>query len=92
MDNKEETTQKIIPSRRRFVLGVGVLSVFSAIAALIHFPFHGKKNIISCGPEEKKKMVRMLTQDGKLVEIDESLLPAKGKKISNSELQNWIKT
>ena len=32
----------------------------------------------------------MLTQDGKLVEIDKKLLASSGKKISNKELQNWI--
>jgi hypothetical protein len=51
-----------------------------------------KKNIISCIPDSRKRTVKMLTQDGKLVEIDEALLPAERKKISNSELKNWIKS
>jgi hypothetical protein len=40
---------------------------------------------------EKKDTVKMLTQDGKLVEIDKNLLAQSGKKISNKELQNWVK-
>src|SRR5450755_1130057 len=80
MDNNAETTRKtgeetvreIIPTRRKFVWGLGVLSVFSGIALLARTPFSGKKNVIACAPE-KKRMVKMLTQDGKLVEIDASL-------------------
>jgi hypothetical protein len=33
----------------------------------------------------------MLTQDGKLVEINKEMLANGGKKISNEELQQWIK-
>ena len=33
----------------------------------------------------------MLTQDGKLVEVDKQLLVNSKKKISNEELQGWIK-
>jgi len=33
----------------------------------------------------------MLTQDGRLVEIDEALLTASRKKVTDIELQNWIK-
>jgi hypothetical protein len=35
--------------------------------------------------------VKMLTQDGKLVEIDKKLLGDAGKKITNEELQKWVK-
>ncbi len=33
----------------------------------------------------------MLTQDGKLVEIDKKLLVSPGKKITDKELQQWVK-
>jgi hypothetical protein len=39
----------------------------------------------------KKQVVKMLTEDGRLVEVDGALLSASRKKITNSELQNWIK-
>jgi hypothetical protein len=32
----------------------------------------------------------MLTEDGKLVEVDTSQI-TKGRKISNKELQDWVK-
>lgn len=33
----------------------------------------------------------MLTEDGKLVEIDHQMLSGGGRKVSREELQNWIK-
>ena len=43
-------------------------------------------------PKKKKnKTVKMLTQDGKLVEIDRKLLVSPGKKITDKELQQWVK-
>ena len=41
--------------------------------------------------KEKTETVKMLTQDGKLVEVNISAIPSKKKKITNRELQNWIK-
>jgi hypothetical protein len=90
MNKDEQTTQEESASRRKFVLGVAVLSVFAAIASALRLP-SAKKNVIACAPESKKKTVKMLTQDGTLVEIDEALITAKRKKISNSELQDWLK-
>ena len=36
------------------------------------------------------KVARMLTQDGKLVEIDVSKLPVAKQKISDDEIHTWI--
>lgn len=41
--------------------------------------------------QKEKNTVKMLSQDGQLVEIDERLLAQGGKKVTNNELQNWIK-
>jgi hypothetical protein len=38
-----------------------------------------------------KPTVKMLSQDGTLVEIDQELLAAATKKVTKEELQNWIK-
>jgi len=35
--------------------------------------------------------IKMLGEDGKLVEVVQSTLPARRKKISDKELQTWIK-
>lgn len=40
---------------------------------------------------KKKSTVKMLTQDGRLVEIDAALLEKKGRKITDAELQSWVK-
>jgi len=66
-------------SRKKFALwGVGVLVSLAALK----FPWHSTK---------KKEMVKMLTQDGKLVEIDKDKLPQSKRKISDQELKNWVK-
>lgn len=78
-------------SRRKFVLGIAVVAICTSLAAFAGKFLPKRKNIISCKPMSKKKMVKMLTQDGRLVEIDESLITAKGKRISTGELQSWVK-
>jgi hypothetical protein len=67
-------------TRRKLVSWLGVFSLFTAVGAF----FLPKKN-------KKTGTIKMLTQDGKLVEIDASLLAENSKKISNKELQNWVK-
>lgn len=41
--------------------------------------------------KKKTDTVKMLTQDGKLVQIDKKLLVSPGKKITDKELQQWVK-
>lgn len=38
----------------------------------------------------ENKKIKMLTQDGRLVEVDEKLIAASSYKVSNDELRNWI--
>jgi hypothetical protein len=40
-------------------------------------------------PQQDK--IVMLTEDGKLVEIDSSLLKSGARKVTNPELQQWMK-
>ncbi|MEO8884988.1 MAG: hypothetical protein ABI367_02925 [Mucilaginibacter sp.] len=72
------------PSRRKFMWGVGVLSLLVAAGSALKFPFLNKKAAV------KGKTVKMLTQDGKLVEVDAALITSARKKATNSDLQNWI--
>jgi len=67
-------------SRRKLVGWIGILSVFTMAGAALR-------------PSKKKtpKTVKMLTQDGQLVEIDASLLEVSKRKISLKELQHWVK-
>ena len=66
-------------SRKKFLIwSAAILGSASVL------PFFSKR-------QKKPDTVRMLTQDGKLVEIDPSHLVATGKKISDKELQQWVK-
>ncbi len=66
-------------SRRKFFLwGLGIVSSVTALKFIL--------------PKKKEPTtVKMLTQDGQLVEIDKKLLVSSGKKISDKELQKWVK-
>ncbi|MEO7266021.1 MAG: hypothetical protein ABIW38_13985 [Ferruginibacter sp.] len=67
-------------SRKKFLLWSA--SVISSVTIL---------KFISGKKREEPKTVTMLTQDGKLVTMDIAALPSKKKKITNKELQGWIK-
>ncbi len=89
MDSNEKITRQVDGvARRKFVLGLGILSAVGAIAAATGLPFFVRKFAKTPG---KKKTVKMLTEDGRLVEMDASLMAASKKKATNAELQHWIK-
>ena len=75
MDNDNK-----IQSRKKFI-GLSI----SAAALLTTFKFFTSRK------KNKTNTLKMLTQDGKLVEVDIAALPSKKKKITNKEMQNWIK-
>jgi hypothetical protein len=91
MSTNKPITKSQLPNRRKFVWNLGILSLLATIASAINYPLKAKTNIIACKPGRKIKMVKMLTQDGRLVEIDETLIKPKRAKISNAELQIWVK-
>ena len=67
-----------ISSRKKFFLwGLGILSSITAFKLITP-------------AKKKKETVKMLTRDGKLVEIDKDLIASRGKKITNEELQSWV--
>jgi hypothetical protein len=67
-------------SRKKFLLsGATVLSSLTVL------------KFISGNKQKKNGTVKMLTQDGKLVEVDEEkLFGSKRKKISDEQLKNWV--
>lgn len=68
------------PSRKKFIYwGAAIFSSF----AFLKFWNTSKK--------EKTETVKMLTQDGHLVEINKNILPSKSKKVSVDELHDWVK-
>lgn len=70
-------------SRKRFLMwGAALLSTLTVLKFI-----RGTKSNTGRAPGT----IKMLSQDGKLVEIDKNLLASNGKKISSEELQKWIK-
>ncbi|HEY8660633.1 MAG TPA: hypothetical protein VIL78_16470 [Hanamia sp.] len=67
-------------SRKKFLLWSATILSSAAVFKFIRIP-----------KKKKSETVKMLTQDGKLVEIDKKLLASPGKKISDIELQQWVK-
>ncbi|HEY2581603.1 MAG TPA: hypothetical protein VGI43_07345 [Mucilaginibacter sp.] len=90
MDNYKNTVFEKSPSRRKFVWGAGILTALAAIAKVTGLPLFSKGKTIQ-NTVNAKETVKMLTQDGRLVEIDESLITADRRKVTNGELQHWIK-
>jgi hypothetical protein len=70
---------KEMNSRRKFM--VWTASIISGLS-LITLGVRNKK---------KKTTVKMLTQDGRLVEVEKELLTGTREKISNNDLKDWIK-
>jgi hypothetical protein len=69
-----------LESRKKFLLWSA--AALSSAAVLKFFKVPKKKKV---------ETVKMLTRDGKLIEVNASAIPNKKKKITNKELQNWIK-
>lgn len=75
MKNPQKT-----PTRKKFLIWSA--TVLSSLTFMKFF---------SGNEEKKNETIKMLTQDGKLVEIDKKLLTSSAKKITNQELKKWVK-
>jgi hypothetical protein len=80
-----------LPTRRKFVWGLGIVSAFVALGSLTGKSIFSKRKLALSKNANKKQTVTMLTQDGRLVTVDQSFLTANSRKVTNTELQNWIK-
>jgi hypothetical protein len=68
-------------SRKKFLFwGIGISSLL-AVPAFLR-PSKNKK--------KDSKTVKMLTQDGRLVEVEVNNLPSKKKKISDAGIHTWV--
>jgi hypothetical protein len=83
-----QTFQKDPSTRRKLITGIGLLSLLPILKLRW---FNQKKEVISCAPATNVKMIKFLTQDGRLVEVDVSKINMGKEKISNKQLQSWIK-
>jgi hypothetical protein len=78
-----------VKTRRKLLAGIGILSFFPFFKSGL---FAKKDPVISCAPPpEKKETIKVLSQDGRLVEVDISKIKRVKEKISDEELKNWIK-
>ena len=86
MDNLPvETTRKI---RRKILLGtVGVLALFPFLKFI---SLSKEKKAISCAPDKPETM-KLLTQDGRLVEVEISKTSTTKEQLSNEQLMGWVK-
>jgi len=74
-------------SRRKFLWGgLGVLSTIPVLKFIIP---KKRKDVISCAP--LAVTTKMLTEDGKLVEVDINKIKKTGVKISDKEVVTWVK-
>ena len=71
------------PAKPRREVALGGLAVIASMLVAFN-PFKSAAT--------KKTTVKMLAEDGTLVEVDVSAIPNQGKrKISDKELQEWVK-
>ena len=74
-------------SRRKFLWGgLGVISAISALKFIIP---KKQKIVIPCAPTAST--TKMLTEDGKLVEVDISKIKKTGVKVSDKDVITWVK-
>jgi hypothetical protein len=69
-----------IKSRRAFI-------AFGTVAMLLFSVFR----FFIPRKEKKTRTTKMLTQDGKLVEVQLTKLPPKRKRISDADVHTWVK-
>lgn len=75
-------------TRRNLIAAIGVFS----LSPILKFGWlNKKKEVIGCSPIINEKTIKFLTQDGTLVEVDASKINRGKEKISNKQLQSWIK-
>jgi hypothetical protein len=87
-DNNTET--KAI-ERRYFVAKITLLTGFFAFLSLTGFSIFKKWSAASSKPVAENGPIRMLSHDGRLVEVSPEALHGSGRVVSNIELQKWIK-
>jgi hypothetical protein len=85
--NLEMETNQKNSTRRKFLWGgLGVLSTISVLKFIIP---KKQKVAIPCIPVATT--TKMLTEDGKLVEVDISKIKKTGVKVSDKDVITWVK-
>lgn len=67
-------------------------SILGAAGIVLSFSFFRKVSSKSDSVKDNKDTVKMLSEDGQLIEIDRKVLEKMNKRlISKEELQSWVK-
>ncbi len=78
----KEENKKLEETSRRSFFNKGIIA---GAVALLGFGF------TEAAPEENEEKVKLLTADGKLVEVPKKILPKRsGNVVSNKDLFKWI--
>ena len=77
-------------TRRKFLRWGGLSSLTLLAGFSLRKIFSSKENLIT-QTTAKPTMVKMLTQDGKLVEVPVAQLPSKKHKITDAAVHDWVK-
>ena len=77
-------------TRRKF-LRWGGLSSLTLLAGFSLRKIFSSKNNLMAATDANPKTVKMLTQDGKLVEVPVAQLPSKKHKITDAAVHDWVK-
>jgi hypothetical protein len=89
MEKENSASSNESNSRRKLIAGIGLLSLLAPLVSVAKIRFPRKKIQAPAAPAPNK--VKMLTQDGKLVEVDENFLSVVKQKASDEEVKSWIK-
>ena len=85
---EEEKVSTETNTRRKLLAGIGLLSLFPLLKFSL---FSKKEKVVACSPSEQSGTVKMLTKEGKLVEVDISKINSTKEKISDKDLLAWVK-
>jgi len=73
-----EQNQNTTSRKKFFLWGLGIISSITALKLIL--------------PKKMKPtLVKMLSEDGKLVEVDINKIKKTGEKVSDKEISTWVK-
>lgn len=88
MENENNFSSQDVNGRRKLIAGIGMLSLLAPLVAAAKAPI----SVIKTESETKGiiNKIKMLTKDGKLVEVDERFVTANKQKASSDDIKNWV--
>jgi len=75
-------------TRRKLLGWIGLLSALPLLKLGL---LSKRKAVIDCAPAPDKTTIKVLSQDGQLMEVDVSKISIVEKGVSDQELQTWVR-